>query len=239
MDRKLYDFILNKSHHQYRKEIEINFDKSMTPTQRMTYRFEKMCEAETPVILENEQICYIRTIKNIPDIFTEDEWTEIKSKHYIHELGYLSNLSPNFEDTIKVGLLAKYEDADEYGKRCIDAIIALADRYKAEAEKQGREDIAKTLERVPRYGATNFREALQFFRIIHFSLWLEGNYHNTCGRFDKYMYPYLKADIGQGSLLPLTSLRSGRCLSSEQVRRPALQRMCYEFCGERSYCHPK
>ena len=145
MDKKLYDFILNKSHHQYRKEVEIKFDNSMTPVERMTYRFEKMCESETPVILENEQICYIRTIKNIPDIFTQSEWDDIKSKYHIHELGYLSNLSPNYEDVIKSGLLAKYEMADEYGKRCIDAIINLSDRYKAEAEKQGRYDISKTL----------------------------------------------------------------------------------------------
>ena len=62
------------------------------------------------------------------------------------------------------------------------------------------------LERVPRYGATNFREALQMFRIIHFSLWLEGNYHNTCGRFDKYMYPYFKADMDKGVYTEETAL---------------------------------
>ena len=198
MNRSLYEYILNKKHHQYRKEIEISFDKNMSPIERMTYRFETISKAETPVILENEQICFLRTIKNIPDIFTEDEWKEIKSKHYIHELGYLSNLSPDYENAISSGLLKMRENADEYGKRVIDAIIDLSDRYKDEAKKQGRDDIVKVLEVVPRYGATNFREALQFFRIIHYSLWLEGNYHNTCGRFDKYMYPYLKADMEKG-----------------------------------------
>ena len=34
-------------------------------------------------------------------IFSENEWSDIKSKHHIHELGYLSNLSPNYEDVIK------------------------------------------------------------------------------------------------------------------------------------------
>lgn len=198
MDRNLYEFVLNKEHHKYRKEIEITFDQSMTPIERMTYRFEQMAKAETPVILDNEQICFIRTIKNLPDIFTEDEWKEIRSKYYIHELGYMSNLSPNYEDVIKSGLLAKYDEADEYGKRIIDAIFDLTDRYVAEAKRIGRNDLAEILERVPRYGATNFREALQSFRVIHYSLWLEGNYHNTCGRFDKYMYPYLKADMEKG-----------------------------------------
>lgn len=118
----------------------------MPPVERMTCRFEKMCKAETPVILENEQICFIRTIKNIPDIFIESEWDAIKAKHHVHELGYLSNLFPNYEDVIKNGLLAKYETADEYGKRCIDAIIELPDRYKEEAEKQGRDDIVRVFE---------------------------------------------------------------------------------------------
>ena len=206
MNEELYNLILNKKHHKFRKEIKITFDKNMSPIERMTYRFEKLCEAETPVILENEQICFIRTVKNIPDIFSEEEWSEIKKEHFIHELGYLSNLSPDYEDVIKNGLLARYGEADEYGKRCIDAIIGLSDRYREEAKTKGRDDIAAVLERIPRYGATNFREALQFFRIIHFSLWLEGNYHNTCGRFDKYMYPYLKADMEKGVYTKETAL---------------------------------
>ena len=194
----LKDYIINKKHHAFRKEISLEFDPSLSPIERMCYRFEKLCKAETPVILPDEKICFLRTIKNIPDIFTEEEWNEIKDKHYIHELGYVSNLSPDYEGVIRDGLLKRYETADEYGKRQIKCIIDLAERYREEAVKQGRLDIAKTLETVPKYGATNFREALQFFRIIHFSLWLEGNYHNTVGRFDKYMYPYLKADMEKG-----------------------------------------
>ena len=35
----------------------------------------------------------------------------------------------------------------------------------------------------------------QFFRILHYSLWLEGDYHNTVGRFDVIFYPYFEKDI--------------------------------------------
>ena len=193
--KKLYDYILNKEHHKFRKDITLEFDKAMSPIERMTYRFEEMCKAETPVILEGEKIVFIRTVRNIPDIFSEDEWAEIKSKHYIHELGYMSNLSPNYERVIKNGLLKERENADEYGKRSIDAVLELVGRYREEAKKIGRTDVADILNKVPAYGAETFREALQAFRIIHYSLWLEGNYHNTVGRFDKYIYPYLKADL--------------------------------------------
>ena len=163
----------------------------------MADRFERLMKLQTPHILPEEKITFMRTTTCIPDCFTEDEWAEIKKDHYIHELGYISNLNVNFEKVIKNGLLA-FKGANEYSDRAIDLIIDLADRYKAEAVRVGRNDIAETLERVPRYGATSFREALQMFRILHFSMWLEGNYHNTVGRFDKYMFPYFKADMDKG-----------------------------------------
>lgn len=206
MNKQVYDFISSKKHHKYRKEIKISFDESMSPVERMTFRFETLAAAETPVLIDGEKICFLRTVKNIPDCFSEEEWDKIKSKHYIHELGYMSNLSPDYEGVIKTGLFEKRKSADEYGKRVIDAIIDLSDRYREEAKKQGKSELVKVLERVPRYGATNFYEALQFFRIIHFSLWFEGNYHNTVGRFDKYMYPYLKADMEKGIYTEETAL---------------------------------
>ncbi len=205
MDQKLYQFIVDKKHHQYRREFsEYNNlaaqfqSEGLCPKERMTRRFELLTKLETPVLLEGEKICYLRTVSNIPDCFTEKEWETIRKEHYIHELGYMSNLSPDYERVLKSGLLAVRESADTYGKRMIDAIFDLADRYRNEAEKQGKAELAAVLKRVPRHGATSFYEALQFFRILHFSLWLEGNYHNTVGRFDLYMAPYLKADMEKG-----------------------------------------
>ncbi len=212
MNKELLEYIVSKKHHKYRQnDITENLAEEyhrlgLSPVERMTRRFELLTERELPVLLPNEKICFMRTVKTIPDCFTEEEWTEIKSKHYIHELGYMSNLSPDYEQALSAGLLELRKNADEYGKRAIDAIIRLSDRYRAEAEKQGKTELAHVLEQVPRYGARSFYEALQFFRIIHFSLWLEGNYHNTTGRFDKYMYPYLKADMKKGLYTEETAL---------------------------------
>lgn len=212
MNKELLDYIVSKKHHKYRQNdmtenlAEEYHRLGLSPVERMTRRFELLTERELPVLLPNEKICFMRTVKTIPDCFTEEEWTEIKSKHYIHELGYMSNLSPDYEQALSAGLLELRKNADKYGKRAIDAIIRLSDRYRAEAEKQGKTELAHVLEQVPRYGARSFYEALQFFRIIHFSLWLEGNYHNTTGRFDKYMYPYLKADMKKGLYTEETAL---------------------------------
>ena len=200
---KLLHYIISKQHHKFRHTVDWNLGeeyskKGLTPVERMADRFERLIREEKPVILPDEKICFIRTVANIPDCFTEAEWAELKEKHYIHELGYMSNLSPDYEHIISIGLLKAREEADEYSRRAIDNIIDLADRYKAEAERIGRDDIAKVLEVVPRYPATNLREAMQFFRIVHYALWLEGNYHNTVGRLDKYMYPYYKKDMDAG-----------------------------------------
>ena len=213
MSTVLKDYIVNREHHQFRKDFEeyANISEEykelgLCPKERMTRRFELLSSLETPVLLPDEKICFLRTVKKIPDCFTEDEWAEIKKKHFIHELGYMSNLSPNYERVIASGLLAAREEADEYGKRIIDAILDLTDRYQKKAAEEGKMELAKVLERVPAYGATSFYEALQSFRIIHYSLWLEGNYHNTVGRLDKYMYPYLKADMEKGLYTRETAL---------------------------------
>lgn len=203
MNKAFYETILNKKHHVYRHEVSWNLaeeyaSKGLTPIERMVDRFERLCKEETPVIFENEQIVFMRTVSNLPAIFTESEWDEIKSKHFIHELGFMSNLSPNYYDAIATGLLVKKESADVEGKRVIDAILDLSDRYLKEAEKLGRDDVVEVLSQVPRYPARTFREALQFFRILHYALWLEGDYHNTIGRFDRYVYPYLKHDLDAG-----------------------------------------
>ena len=211
MNKKLYDFILNKEHHKYRHSV--NWDlateystNNLSPIERMADRFTRLCNEEKAVILDGEQIVFLRTVANLPSIFTDAEWDEIKEKYYIHELGFMSNLSPNYYDTIATGLLKKRETADSYGKSAIDNIIKISDKYLEEAKKQGRDDLVEVLTQVPRYPARNFREALQFFRILHFALWLEGNYHNTIGRFDKYVYPYLKADVEKGVYTPETAL---------------------------------
>ena len=211
MNKRLYDFILNKEHHKHRHSVDWDLadeysKKGLSPIERMSDRLERLCDEEKAVILDGEQIVFLRTVANLPAIFTDSEWDEITAKYYIHELGFMSNLSPNYYDTIGCGLLKKRETADEYGKKAIDNIIKLSDKYLEEAKKQGRADLVEVLTQVPRYKARNFRESLQFFRILHYALWLEGNYHNTVGRFDKYIYPYLKADMDNGIYTEETAL---------------------------------
>lgn len=212
MNKELYEYyVIDRVHRGLRtdwnEDLAARYAAAgLSPEERMVRRFEVACAKETPAIHPLEQIALRRTLRKLPDVLTEEEWKEIRRDHYVHELGYVSNLSPDYEKTISVGLLARRENATPAQKRVIDAIIGLCDRYKEEAARMGRDDLAEVFTQVPRYPARNFREALQFFRVLHFSLWLEGDYHNTVGRFDQYMYPYFKKDLDAGVYTKETAL---------------------------------
>lgn len=201
----LKQYLTDRKHRVFRRPVERDLGAEfsalgLSARERMTRRFEYLISLERPVILPGEQITFLRTVANIPDCFTEAEWKERKKISFIHELGYLSNVSPDYETVLREGLLAHREKGDEFVRREIDALLELSDRYRDEARRQGRDDLAEILTRIPRQGAKTFREALQLFRIVHFALWLEGNYHITVGRFDQYAWPYLKADLEAGRL---------------------------------------
>ncbi|MBQ3639382.1 MAG: pyruvate formate-lyase, partial [Clostridia bacterium] len=212
MNAELYQYyVIDRVHRGLRSDWEEDLAGEyaalgLSPEERMVRRFETACAKETSVIHPLEQIALRRTLRKLPDVLTEQEWADIRRDHYVHELGYVSNLSPDYEKTISEGLLARRESATSSQKRMIDAIIGLCDRYKEEAARMGRDDLVSVFTQIPRYPARNFREALQFFRILHFSLWLEGDYHNTVGRFDQYMYPYFKKDMEAGLYTKETAL---------------------------------
>lgn len=203
--KNLYDyFIIDRTHRAYRVPCEIDFATEyaalgLSFEERMCRRFETLMAMEEPHILPDEQIVLTRTVSTFGYVLTQEEVDALAAEHYIHG-AYVNNLCPDYAGTIKEGFLARYEGATPYQKRAMDAVIDLCDCYRALAKDQGRGDVVSVLERVPRYGARTFREALQFFRILHFALWLEGDYHNTIGRFDQYMYPYYRHDVEAGVL---------------------------------------
>ncbi|MBE6541091.1 MAG: pyruvate formate-lyase [Ruminococcaceae bacterium] len=196
-----YDYIISREHRKLREPFMNGADlaeqfshENLSLIERATRRFELLAKAQTPHIFDGQQIVFMRSTSTHPQILTAEEKAAMKEKYHIHELGEMSNLVPDYERILTRGLLAVREESNEYARREIDALIDLSDRYREEAIRIGRDDVAAVLDVVPRYPATNFREALQFFRIVNFAMRLEGVHHVTCGRFDKYMYPYYKAD---------------------------------------------
>lgn len=170
---------------------------------RTALRLKTALDMETPFLFEDELIAFTRTVPALPMIYDEKEWEEIKNTHFIHEMGNISNLSPDYETVIAKGLLAlkaqlSHSPYHQAMASSIDALLSLTARYEKEARECGNFALAEVLKKVPAHGASSFREALQSLRILHFAMWCEGDYHNTLGRFDQYMLPYLLKDLKDG-----------------------------------------
>ena len=140
MNRKIYHYFVEfRSHRALRRDLNVDFAAEysalgLSPEERMVRRFELLCREEKPQIQPFEKIVLMRTLKKQPEIFTEAEWAEIKKNHYIHELGYVSNLSLDYGRVIASGLLAVREPADEYDPLSVclsenENCIVSSDRY--------------------------------------------------------------------------------------------------------------
>mgnify|MGYP007107677168 CR=1 FL=1 len=108
--------------------------------ERTALRLTSALQAETPVILPGEMIAFTRTVPNLPMIYTDKEWEDIRKKHTIHENGNVCNLSPDYSSVIRVGLLALRDTLTDTAYHqamaiSIDAVLDLAGRYRVAAEK--------------------------------------------------------------------------------------------------------
>ena len=177
----------------------------MSLSRRAARRLRLLLENERVYVRKDERIPGIRTIAEFPDIYAEGEHERLFAGHFIHEQGRVCNISSDYEGVLAGGLLARRAQAEETlaagrGDRdfleaaieTIDAVIAFADRY-ADAIPDG-----EGLRDAMRLGAKDFLNALRMFRMLHLALWASNVYHNTVGRFDQYMWPYLKADMEKG-----------------------------------------
>ena len=204
----LAHFQWERLHHAARVELPEDLkleyrDRALPDATRTALRLRQALAMETPFFFENELIAFTRTVPNLPRIFDDDEWAAISGAHFIHELGNVSNLSPDYGAVMAQGLLAlreKLGDGVEHAamRVSIDAVLDLTRRYAQAAREKGLAELADILARVPAYPPRTFREALQSLRVLHYAMWCEGDYHNTLGRFDQYMFPYLKADLDAG-----------------------------------------
>lgn len=220
---ELRQYILDKQHHRYRRSPEevgltgLNeefIERELFDIECSAAMLSAFLEKEEPVILPGERILMTRTITAVPDIFTEVERNLIKENHFLHEKGYVCNISPDYQTTLQKGLgarrqeiVARAEDKDlnENQKQvlasmlgCLEAIQGFIGKYEKYAREQGETESADVLRVIREEGAQSFRQALQLLRALHFSLWAAGSYHNTLGRFDQYMYPFYKNDIEGG-----------------------------------------
>ncbi|MBO5788506.1 MAG: glycyl radical protein [Clostridia bacterium] len=89
--------------------------------------------------------------------------------------------------------------AERYSKLALD----MAQKEKNAQRKAELEEIARVCAKVPKEGATSFREACQAFWFVQQLLQMESSGHSISpGRFDQYMYPYYERDLNAGKITP-------------------------------------
>ncbi len=186
---------------------------------------EEMLKAETPAFMDGETIAFLRTVKHIPDLHSDDEMAARRAAGTAFgEKGVVFNLTADFGPTIRDGLSARLDEIDrrilrcwaendaegftflQNAKRSVRALLGLVARYREAAAEKGMAKVAETLAQVPERGARTFHEALQSLRILHYAMWCEGEYHCGLGRIDQYLLPYLEADLEAGRLTEETAL---------------------------------
>ena len=194
----------------------------MSDVARARIGLEEMLKAETPAFMDGERLAFLRTVKQIPDLHTDEEMAARRAAGTAFgEKGVIFNLTADFAPTIRDGLDARLAEMEARLSKCrgecdaegveflenamlsAKAVIELAERYDAAgAARPSYQAVAPAL----RNGARTLHEALQSLRILHYAMWCEGEYHCGLGRIDQYLYPYYDADIKAGSLTKETAL---------------------------------
>lgn len=216
MKRQL-EYIESRKHREFRRELtqaELDdilpqiYDKNLSYMRRATLRLKLFLEHETPVLLPDTRIHGLRTIIEFPDIYAPGEMEEIKKTHWVHEKGKVTNMAWDVSTVLAEGLEGRRQRLENGKKQdpefveCVNETIdfteAFADRYAEALIAAGNKEHGEMISRVIRNGAETMLEALQLFRLLHFTLWASWCYHNTVGRFDQWLYPYYQADKAKG-----------------------------------------
>lgn len=201
--------ILNGKHKAARQERSIDITEEcrmeglswMQSAARLTRR---MCEQEKVVIEPDEKIVFLRTLSH--------SYCPLPQSIPPETAGFgIDNVCADWEKSLSLGINGLIRTAEESRKKyandpeavefldcaieSLEAVAGLAQRYCTAAAEMERYDLAEILDRVPREKPRTFHEALQSLRFLHAGVWMSGKVHVGLGRFDQYMWPYLKSDL--------------------------------------------
>ena len=194
--KSLLDRTFDKEQKKFRRDVDWKpllkkfVDEKIDDETRARMGLEAMLAAEQPAFMEGETIHFLRTVKQIPDLHTDEEMAERRAAGTAFgEKGVVFNLTADFGPTIRDGLAARLDEMDARLAKCraegdaegveflenatlsVRAVLDLVERYRAAAEERGFGEIAATLAHVPLHGARTFHEALQALRILHYVMW--------------------------------------------------------------------
>jgi formate C-acetyltransferase len=121
------------------------------------------------------------------------------------------------------GMLICIDGLILYAHRCADFVEKLAQNETNKKRKKELLEISRVCKKVPENPAESWWEALQMWHFLHMGTYLaEGGSSHATGRFDQYMYPYLKKDLDQAKITRKHAQELLECLFIEFSRRLVL-----------------
>lgn len=204
--RKKLEHLTRGEYKKQRREIDnpfITFPEGTSDVYAHRYLFKTMLEAEKPVLFEDDIFGFNRSLSQCPEGICGDRLFKCS----------IGNVTPDYADVLSVGMDVVADRIQEKLQSCTDTqkrelyeamldgvegSLALSDRYRDYAKKEGATELYEALCSVPRRPAQSFYQACVFLKFIQFTLRCNRNSHITLGGFDKYMLPYFEADLSRG-----------------------------------------
>ena len=242
--RRQLDFMNAREHRKLRRVLseaewtslcEALQDPALPLIERATRRLERFLEMETPVLLADTDIQFLRTLTDFPDIYAPGDLDEIRAHHFVHEHGKVCNLACDYETVLREGLEGRrarlLNGLDEatpeqkeyagYVQRTIDAAERFADRYAALEEEHGQAAQA---------------EALVFLGKVGFSVSQEHLNEGSFGQYDGEFLVLDEADRFAGDVIDLpASLCACVRFRGHHAESPAQYRRLMQFIREEGY----
>ena len=69
-------------------------ERGLPDHRRAVERLQAVLRREKPYVWPDEKIAMIRTVPVLPEIFTQEEWADLRAKYTIHEQGKVCNITP-------------------------------------------------------------------------------------------------------------------------------------------------
>ena len=206
IERLLDYFVTKKAHHALRQPEEDpralaeRFSaEGLSDMRRSVERLRYVLGRETPVVLPDERITLLRTVRTVPEIHTGAEEKALRAAHAFHEIGRVFNMCPDYALLMADGFDKKAEKiraqlvgAENAAQReflqamleVMDIVSSFAERYRAEAERIGNRTVADTLAWIPAHSPRTLLEALQYLRLLHYCMTpgeIGGEYEKNTG----------------------------------------------------------
>lgn len=192
--QKLLDELLSREYKKQRKPTHDHGTLETGPIGDHIECFEKMMQLDTPILIDGDDFGFNRSIDMILPLGngnTTPNFYRVMTKGYD---AIIKEIEENLSHTTD-------KDKYAYGTRMLERLqlcLRICEKHRELAKEKGNMKLYNALLKVPHKPAETFYEACVFIKLSIYFLRNSFVDHVGLGRFDRYMYPFYKADRARG-----------------------------------------